>query len=375
MWVEKRKDNRYKFVEQYRDPLTDKKKRVSITYDKNTSHTRKEAQLVLEQRIQDKLKHVQDGHIKKGITFRQVINEWQPIYKARVRMSTYKINSSRINVILRLIDGDTLISKINSRYLASIIEKELYQNNKSTQYVKMLLATIRSILKYAYTKEYISSIPNPNDLITWKPISHKSDITQKFLDDDEVKKVLSYIAKSNQTQADMLDWQYLSGMRFGEVAALKVKDIDYKDGVYTVYVHRTLVYVGVGIKDYKIQNITKTEAGMRHIVMPKKANYMIKQYIKGKNSDDLLFSIKGHPVSMGTINAHLKYAKQKLGIHKTLSTHTFRHTHVSKLAELGVPLYVISKRVGHSNSDITKRVYLHVTKHAQDKFDKRIENF
>lgn len=44
----------------------------------------------------------------------------------------------------------------------------------------------------------------------------------------------------------------------------------------------------------------------------------------------------------------------------------FRHTHVSKLAEMGIPLYVIQERVGHSNSKITEQVYLHVTKKVQD---------
>lgn len=43
----------------------------------------------------------------------------------------------------------------------------------------------------------------------------------------------------------------------------------------------------------------------------------------------------------------------------------FRHTHVSKLAETGVPLYVIQHRVGHENSKITEQVYLHITKKVQ----------
>lgn len=47
-----------------------------------------------------------------------------------------------------------------------------------------------------------------------------------------------------------------------------------------------------------------------------------------------------------------------------MSTHIFRHTHISKLAELGVPLYVIQQRVGHANSKITRQIYLHVTDEA-----------
>ena len=38
MWVEKRDKDNYKFVEQYKDPLTVKNKRVSLTLEKNTAH-------------------------------------------------------------------------------------------------------------------------------------------------------------------------------------------------------------------------------------------------------------------------------------------------------------------------------------------------
>nr|WP_305068856.1 tyrosine-type recombinase/integrase [Limosilactobacillus equigenerosi] len=54
-------------------------------------------------------------------------------------------------------------------------------------------------------------------------------------------------------------------------------------------------------------------------------------------------------------------------MNKPLSSHIFRHTHISKLAELGVPLYVIQQRVGHNDSRITNEIYLHVTEKAMEK--------
>ena len=46
---------------------------------------------------------------------------------------------------------------------------------------------------------------------------------------------------------------------------------------------------------------------------------------------------------------------------KTISPHTLRHTHASLLAAAGMSLDAISRRLGHSDSAITKEVYLHVT--------------
>lgn len=48
-----------------------------------------------------------------------------------------------------------------------------------------------------------------------------------------------------------------------------------------------------------------------------------------------------------------------------LSTHMFRHTHVTLLAEAGVPINVISERLGHSKIDTTLDIYTHVTENMK----------
>ncbi|MFC4025470.1 tyrosine-type recombinase/integrase [Oceanobacillus longus] len=45
-----------------------------------------------------------------------------------------------------------------------------------------------------------------------------------------------------------------------------------------------------------------------------------------------------------------------------LTPHSLRHTHTSFLAEAGVGLEQIMDRLGHSDDQITKDVYLHITK-------------
>ncbi|PWT69811.1 integrase, partial [Limosilactobacillus reuteri] len=48
------------------------------------------------------------------------------------------------------------------------------------------------------------------------------------------------------------------------------------------------------------------------------------------------------------------------------------HTHISNLADLGIPLRIIQQRVGHEDGEITRRIYLHVTKNATDKFNDEV---
>ena len=54
-------------------------------------------------------------------------------------------------------------------------------------------------------------------------------------------------------------------------------------------------------------------------------------------------------------------------LNKRVHPHMLRHTHTSLLASKGIPVEVISRRLGHSDSRITKEVYLHVTKELKEK--------
>ncbi|RLU55952.1 site-specific integrase, partial [Streptococcus iniae] len=57
---------------------------------------------------------------------------------------------------------------------------------------------------------------------------------------------------------------------------------------------------------------------------------------------------------------------EKISFNKHISTHIFRHTHISFLAEQGVPLEAIQDRVGHNRGSRVTNIYLHVTQKTKD---------
>ena len=57
---------------------------------------------------------------------------------------------------------------------------------------------------------------------------------------------------------------------------------------------------------------------------------------------------------------------QRISFNKHISTHIFRHTHVSFLAEQGIPLEVIQERVGHRKGSTVTEIYLHITEKMKD---------
>ena len=84
------------------------------------------------------------------------------------------------------------------------------------------------------------------------------------------------------------------------------------------------------------------------------------------NPDQYIFiSTNGTPLTLHAFNAVLHKVEEELELEKSLSSHIFRHSHVSLLSELGVPLKAIMERVGHSDANTTLSIYNHVTKKAK----------
>ncbi|OYS01739.1 hypothetical protein CBF63_01045 [Lactobacillus johnsonii] len=107
--------------------------------------------------------------------------------------------------------------------------------------------------------------------------------------------------------------------------------------------------------------------------MPKKAVDIYKKY--SHHSDFLFINQRTNkPFNPIAVDQYLKHIGERNNMNKKFSSHIFRHTHVSKLAEKGVPIELITRRVGHSNSKITKEIYLHVTQKMQNEFENEIED-
>ncbi len=377
MWTEPTKTGKVKFVEQFKNPLTLKYTRVSITMDKETNTTRKIAQQTLNKRIEEKLRHLEDGQIKEGVTFGELIEEFDNYYQQTVKPSTFASWKRLKACILKNFDSNILVSKITNKYLTNTLEAMIYQRGYNNAYVSQIKSKINQLMRHAYRHDYTAA-PIGQLEINWKRNNSAKSIEDKYLDDDEVKQVLEAVRAINPVHADVLMWQYLTGMRIGEVLALQVKNVFLENGKWFVKIDCTLEYSYKRKSEFTISNTPKTQSSNRTILLPDKAVKIYRQYSLNKQPDDVLFSIETktgaflHPLSMDN---QLKKIQKALDLPKPLSTHIFRHTHASKLAELGVPIELISKRLGHKDSAITRQIYLHVTKKTAERYSGLINSF
>ena len=88
MWKQQR-DKKYRFFEQYKDPLTNKQKTVSVTMNDDKKKTAKQAQIILNNKINKIISRVKRTTLIHNVTFESLLTEYLDDEKKRVRRSTY----------------------------------------------------------------------------------------------------------------------------------------------------------------------------------------------------------------------------------------------------------------------------------------------
>ena len=374
MFIQK-SGKKYRLVDRYKDPLTGKLKRVTVGIPDKRKSTVKQARIVLNKKIEKKLNEVQQGTITHGVTLGQVLDEYKAESKNRVRRSTYYNHLTMLKVMRDYFGEDALVERITSKAIIKFIEDLMYGDREiSSGYASKYKYFCHTVMEFAVKNSYVKKNPVDGIEIDYKTPVSGVKIKNKFLEDDELKALFNYAYAHNTTYAQLCEWLYLTGSRIGEATSLGFDDVYKQDGRWVVDITGTLDYDHVKIADQKKASNPKTASSVRTVILPSKAVKIYQERIKATGGHGFIFcTSNGTPIQSSTINTFLRKAKADLKIDKPLSSHIFRHTHISKLAELGVPIHVIQKRVGHADSKITRQIYLHVTEKAVEKEAPKLE--
>ena len=136
---------------------------------------------------------------------------------------------------------------------------------------------------------------------------------------------------------------YGSGLRIGEVANLRVEDIDSKN-------MRIFVREGKGNKE-------------RYTILPKQSLEMLREYWRkyrqNKRRGRIFLSESGKAITVGVIREHFRKYRRKAKINEKATLHTLRHNFATDLIERGATLIQVKELMGHSNIRSTM-AYIHV---------------
>lgn len=298
---------------------------------------------------------------------------------------TYKELNGAASTYIKKIDShwkkyymNTSLSTIPIRNLDTMMLKKwalnlIRDNNLTSKEYTNVSMIVRQILLYAVDLHIISSSPFEYVKIKGKNIfrkvKKKPSNTQTF-SHDEVEKITEFAWADfyNQTKVYVLSplaliFQFQTGMRIGEICALKYEDIETEDEIHVQRMVR---------RDEKtVVEHTKTDAGDRYIILTDEAKKIIKtckdyQENIGVSSKDYIFSINDKALTERSISDLYRKYCNWLGIINK-SSHKARKTFISTLLDNQVNINTVRELVGHVDERTTLNSYCYDRRTDQHK--------
>ena len=207
------------------------------------------------------------------------------------------------------------------------------------------ISGIKSFYKYLLIEGKISS--DPTALIESPRIGRKLPDILSMEEIDTLIDSVDLSKAEGQRNKAMLETLYSCGLRVSELVGLKITNLFFEQGFVKV----------------------EGKAGKERLVpVSGRAVDEVKQYLKeyrkklnvAKDSENILFlNRRGRKLSRVMIFTIIKNLAEKIGLQKSISPHTFRHSFATHLINGGADLRAVQEMLGHE-SILTTEIYTHL---------------
>ena len=280
--------------------------------------TKKEAQEVL-------FTYNKNPLLFSGKTFKEIKTLWLSSIKEKILPETFK------NVVINLKHFEILNENKISDIKLFQLQKIFNDMDYSRGYKSNCKSVLNRIFNFALKNDFIDS-----NKVQFVELGKKNIVVErKIFTRDEIN-ILWQNLKVNNVYIILI--LIYTGMRIGELLALKVCDIDLNNKV--IYIRKS-----------------KTSSGIRTIPIPDKILSLFTDNISYEN-EYFILSKNLTPLSYMTFKYRFNVLLEKLGIQKH-TIHDTRHTFATMLNNADANSTSIIKLIGHSDFSITENVYTH----------------
>ena len=304
-----------------------------------------------------KLKKILNKKGNEEMNFERISAEWLEYKRNNVKESTYYNYMYNIERYLKPFFNQRNIDEILN-YNDFIQElKEKY----ALETIKRIVNVLKSILNY-YQDEYNVILKTKKITL---PKTEKRKV--KILSHQEKEKLEKYCLEENTLKSLGIIICLNTGLRIGEICALKWKNIDLEEKI--IYIEQTIqrVYIKQDKKSKIIIDKPKSSYSIRTIPMNKKVYNILKSIQKKYKENDFLLTGDSEKFVEPRNYQHNFQVFLKKSKIKHYKFHSLRHTFATACIEVGMDIKSLSEILGHSNTTITLDIYVH----SSDKIKKK----
>lgn len=307
----------------------------------------------------EKLRNAKSENKKKSTQIKKNLScffdEWLTLCRSRVKDSTYVKYRTIINGHLKPAFGNCQPEEINTVLIEAFSHRMLCEQGLSAKTVRDILSVMRSVIKYIdrQSETELSSVE-----IIYPRIPQKE---MRVLSQEEQNRLIQYLLEAMDEVKFGVLLALLTGMRIGELCALRWENILIREKV--IKVEQTM---------QRLQNIEqKSEAKTKVILSEAKSlnsrrtipltEYAAALCKKMKASNPKAYILTGDPQKyMEPRSLQYRFANyvRACGI-EDVHFHSLRHTFATRCVEVGFDIKSLSEILGHSNTAVTLERYVH----------------
>lgn len=342
-------------IEYYTDPHTGIRKRVSV---KISGNSEKALQGAIK-RLTEKIETMNDTRIRLS----ECVSLWLKELERSVKPSTYRKYTITLNSVQKIL-GDAYMDSLSAGYIRSRLIDCGEENRTLNGYLK----TFKTFWRWAYRNDFVKTPEVADKLQSFQDTPKRERIQDKYLEPWELSELIGNMKEKRW--ALVTEFLALSGLRIGEFASLLKTDVagDY------IKVNKTYD------ANNKVVTSAKTYSSKREVFIQDELRdciVRINEYCRYQSEVCGYTSMLFFPDTDGGYLEYYSYRKylrevSERTLHRKLVPHALRHTHCSVLASRGMSLESISDRLGHTDSKITKEIYLHKLQELKDKENKQL---
>ena len=295
----------------------------------------------------------------KKILYKDWIYTWLLEKKDYIKESTYANYSNNIfnHIIPKL--GNYYLNELNHKVIQDFL-LELSKNGRkdntgglAEKTIKDITIIIKGSIKKGINEDKIKHIE-----LTFNYPKDNKENKLYVLTKREQNKITNYVLENINSRNVGLLISLYSGIRIGELCALKWEDVDFKKNCLTI--NKTIQRVYIKDKNKNISKVIITTPKTKNANREIPINKDFLEILKKVKSDKKHYILTGNEkyIEPRTYRKYFNKVLDELKI-KHFNFHSLRHTFATNCISLGVDYKTVSELLGHANVNITLNLYVH----------------